>query len=128
MDRSRALRSSSVDHKTITHIARRLFEERQLRNQHLPLSDMFGEPAWDVLLFIFVSQAKGKGAKVDGLAIASRMPVTEALRWLERLEKREMVFAFRDEENSGEVFLRLTAKGHSAMSQYLHQIALREMG
>ena len=127
MDRNKVLRSSNIDQKTIIRTARQLFEERQLRAEHLPLSDLFGEPAWDVLLFLFVSQAQGKGAKIEGLAIAARMPVTQALRWLERLEQREMVFAFRDEENEGEVFLRLTSKGHSAMSQYLHQIALRKM-
>ena len=128
MDRNKALRSSNINQKTIIQTASRLLEERRLRGEHLPLSDLLGEPAWDVLLFIFVSQAKGKGAKVEGLAFASRIPVAHALRWLERLESREMVFAYRDEENDGEVFLRLTSKGHSAMSQYLHQIALREMG
>ena len=120
--------SSSIDRKTIIRTAHRLFEARQLRNEHLPMNDMFGEPAWDVLLFLFVSQAKGKGAKVEGIAMASRVPVTQAVRWLEKLESRQMVFAYRDDEQDGQVFLRLTAKGHSAMSQYLHQVALREMG
>lgn len=128
MDRDKVSRPSNVDQKTIIRIARRLLDERKMRSTHLPLSDLFGEPAWDVLLFLFVSQSAGKGAKVDGLAIATRMPVTQALRCLEKLESKELVFAFRDEENSGEIFLRLTPKGHSAMSQYLHQVALREMG
>ncbi|UAB77674.1 hypothetical protein INR77_12900 [Erythrobacter sp. SCSIO 43205] len=127
MDRHGAPRPRTIDHNTINHTARRLFEERQLRAEYLPLGDLLGEAAWDILLFLFFTQAQGKGAKVDSLAIASRMPVSRTLRWLERLEQKEMVFAYRDEENSDEVYLRLTAKGHLAMSRYLEKIAMREL-
>jgi len=122
------LRSPANDQDIIFRTARRLFEERQLRSEHLPLNDLFGEPAWDILLFLFISQAKGKGAKIGNLSRASRMPVTQALRWLEKLESKQMVFAYRDEDNSDEVFVRLTSEGRSSMTRYLHQVALRSMG
>ncbi|MCK0098248.1 hypothetical protein MWU38_02525 [Qipengyuania sp. S6317L1] len=128
MGRDTVLRSSAIDQNAIIRTARRLFEERQSRSDHFPLHDLFGEPAWDILLLLFIAQAKGKGAKIENLSITSKIPARQALRWLEKLESRQMVFAYRDEDNPDEVFVRLTFEGRSSMTRYLQQISRREKG
>lgn len=126
MDRKPAPRPVGRSQEMGVQLAQRLFEERQLRNEFLQTSELFGEPAWDILLYIFLSQSKGKGAKVESLAVASRLPVTLAIRWLERLEYEEMIFAYRDEDETGEIFLRLTQETSSSISKYLQRLALME--
>jgi hypothetical protein len=107
-------------------VAKRIFQERRMRSDYFGDSDLFREPAWDILLHLFLGQANDRGVQLESVPIASGLPASSALRWLEVLESKGLVFAYRDDDSSGQVFLRLSAKGHLEMTRYLNRVAGQE--
>ncbi|MBL9071862.1 MAG: MarR family transcriptional regulator [Sphingopyxis sp.] len=71
--------------------ARRAIRRRILRDQLLDAPGLFGEPAWDMLLEVFVHQAEGRPISTSSLCIASGLSMTAALRVLPRMEEAGLV-------------------------------------
>lgn len=71
-------------------VARAMYNERRLRDQAAGIR-LFGEPAWDILLDLFASEAEGKAVSVSSACLAASVPMTTALRWLARLEAEALV-------------------------------------
>lgn len=71
-------------------LAEALLAFRRSRVDALP-SELFGEPAWDILLELFVADAKGH--KITGLDIAERADtsIEVVARWLRYLTKKRLV-------------------------------------
>lgn len=70
--------------------ARRVLRVRQQRNVILG-ADSFRDPAWDMLLDLYVQDANGAGTMISALCIASGVPQTTALRYIYRLEQLGLV-------------------------------------
>jgi len=70
--------------------ARRVLRVRQQRNAILG-ADSFRDPAWDMLLDLYVQGASSSGTMVSALCIASGVPQTTALRYIYRLEQLGLV-------------------------------------
>ena len=51
-------------------------------------ADLFGEPAWDILLDLFIQRVEGRKASATSVSIASRAPTTTALRYIAMLISR----------------------------------------
>jgi len=45
----------------------------------------FGEPAWDMLLDLYVAHCEGANVSISSLAAASAVPQTTAMRWIETM-------------------------------------------
>ena len=54
-------------------------------------AEFFGEPAWEILLDLFLERAEGRKTNSMSAATASRAPITTALRYLGILEKRGLI-------------------------------------
>lgn len=76
------------DHRLAT-LASVIYQSRRKRSAHLAGS-LFAEPAWDMLLDLFVSSVQGRRLSVTSLCIASDVPPTTALRWLADLEEHQL--------------------------------------
>jgi DNA-binding MarR family transcriptional regulator len=70
--------------------ARRVLRVRQQRNAILG-ADSFRDPAWDMLLDLYVQDSGTAGMMVSALCIASGVPQTTALRYIYRLEQLGLV-------------------------------------
>ena len=70
--------------------ARRVLRVRQQRNAILG-ADSFRDPAWDMLLDLYVQDSASAGTMVSALCIASGVPQTTALRYIYRLEQLGLV-------------------------------------
>jgi DNA-binding MarR family transcriptional regulator len=80
---------------------------------------LLGEPAWDMLLDLFVQNAHRRRVSVTSVCKASGVADTTALRWLTMLEKNKLVQrvpALRDRRVQ---FVELTDDGLLAMSKWL---------
>lgn len=106
--------------------AERLFEERRSRAQIFEDADLFREPAWDILLYLFQSHSHGRGVKIDTIPMVLGMAATVTLRWLEVLEAKGLVFAYRDEKDVKQIFLRLSSKGVLRMAEHLDIVAQKQ--
>lgn len=100
-------------------VARRMLASRRRRASAFALAaDIFHEPAWDLLLDLFVAQ--GEGRNPDLAAMCANAGITEptALRWITSLEQFDLVRAHADPV-TGRPTLRLTTRGQQAMATYL---------
>lgn len=126
MDSEKTPTASATLREKRSKTATRLFRERRFRTEYFSDSDVFGEPAWDILLHLFQGHAYGRSIKIESIALATGLPATASLRWLEVLEKKGLVFAYREENEIGQIYVRLSSKGLQDMTRYLDHIAHSE--
>ncbi|MBB4611755.1 MarR family transcriptional regulator [Novosphingobium taihuense] len=79
----------------VLQYAKEIYAFRRKRSNWLP-QDLFGEPAWDILLELFVMRMQGKSARVKNACIASGVPATTALRWINVLERKGLISSSAD--------------------------------
>jgi len=73
------------DEARILQNARIALRRRLLRRQLLGASDLFGEPAWDMLLDLFIHQAEGRSLSMSALCLSSGIPTSSAMKLIQRL-------------------------------------------
>jgi len=76
--------------------ARRTYRNRRSRNALFADEALFGEPAWDLLLDLFIAAKERKRVPVTSACIGAAVPTTTALRWLAVLEERGLVLREAD--------------------------------
>lgn len=109
---------SFADPDTLAQIASALYQTRRLRDRHFK-SDLFADPAWDILLDLFSQKASGKRVSVTSACIASDVPPTTALRWITLLVDEGLITREGDEDDRRRAFLRLSKKGEIAVQRTL---------
>ena len=81
--------------------------------------DLFGEPAWDILLDLFIAAETGKRISVRSACIGAAVPLTTALRWLVMLETRGLILRHSDETDGRRSYVCLSQAGRALMDRYL---------
>ena len=107
---------------TLAEIAAQLYQERRLRDACFHEVDIFGEPAWDILLDVAFAEAKGERLSISKVCIGSCVPVSTAMRWINILQSRDLVYKVGDTGDPLETFIRLTEQGHEKTKRYLASI------
>ena len=65
--------------------AQRAVRRRMLRRQLVGRSELFGEPAWEMLLILFIHDCEGRRISASALGYASGLPRSSAMRLVQRL-------------------------------------------
>jgi DNA-binding MarR family transcriptional regulator len=102
-------------------LLRRIIRQRQLRTRYFD-SDLFGDPAWDMLLDLAVARAEYTRVSVTSLCIASGVPPTTALRWISEMTKMGLLQRSEDETDRRRAFVTLTDKASDALARYFAEI------
>jgi hypothetical protein len=102
-------------------VARAMYHERRVRD-HATGLPLFGEPAWDILLDLFASEAEGKAVSISSACLASSVPMTTALRWVARLE-REGLIGRSATGDRRRINLHLTSAGRERMHRAVSAMA-----
>lgn len=97
---------------------------RHLREQFFE-ADLFGEPAWDMLLDLYEAELRQQRTTVTSVCMASRVPATTALRWLRTLEGRNLVDRTRDANDGRRKFLTLSDTALTALNALFEAFALQ---
>jgi hypothetical protein len=74
---------------------RRVQKARAARSTFLP-TELFADAAWDMLLELFACELEQTRLSVGSLCNASGVPPTTALRWIQTLEDRHLVWREND--------------------------------
>lgn len=82
-------------------------------------ADLFGEPAWDILLDAAIMESRGKQVSVTSACLASDVPSTTALRYVTALEERGFLTRESDQFDNRKKYVRLTAKGRRVLKHYI---------
>ena len=103
---------------SLADLARRFYSQRRRRSRHLP-AGLFGEPAWDILLDLFIAAEEGRRIPVTSACIAADVPATTGLRWLQVLENSALVERRADPADGRRTHVALTVAGYTAMATCL---------
>lgn len=104
-------------------LAGRLYQFRRRRDRLF--GGLFGEPAWDILLDLFVTEARGKRVAVSSACIASGVSHSTAVRQIEELVRRKLVTRERDERDKRRTYLRLSELAVHKIAQSLEHLEER---
>ena len=98
--------------------AQRMVRERLRRTQFFN-ADLFADPAWDMMLDIFLAEAEGRETPVMNLCLSSQVPETTTLRWVKTLEHEGIFVRQKDEHDQRRMLVRLSPSAAEAMASYL---------
>lgn len=91
--------------------ARAIFAHRRARDAAAGgLADIFGEPAWDLLLATYIAYEEGRALHLSAAAATAAIRPLVAERWLAVLRQRRLLHP-AGEGTSGDAPLSLTAAG-----------------
>lgn len=110
------------DHDPRMAIAKWLYWSRGLRPATLS-SDLFGEPAWDLLLDLYIREKSGSRSSVTSACIGSRAPHTTALRHIEALRRSGSIKRIADESDKRRFWLALTSTAMEKLDRHFDQLA-----
>jgi DNA-binding MarR family transcriptional regulator len=96
-------------------------EQRRLRKEFLPMP-LLGEPAWDMLLDLFVQYAGGAKVSVSSLCIAADCPPSTALRYIGQLVDTGLAVRSPSAHDKRIVFVELSEAGILAIGRYLERV------
>lgn len=104
-------------------IAKQTYSDRRKRDGILGDSQLLGEPAWDILLDLYIAQAQGHEVSVSSACIGSAAPPTTGLRWLGVLQEEGLVERIKDPNDQRRILVRLTPLGREKMDSYFAIVA-----
>ena len=85
-------------------------------------SNLFADPAWDMLLELYGASLTERRLTVSRLAERSGVPLTTALRWIATLETEGLIDRQNDRFDRRRTFLELSEKGSTGMSAYFEEL------
>ena len=109
---------------TVGEIAREAYATRRRRGAIFKNAELFGEPAWDILLDLYIAHVEDKAVSVSSACIGSAAPPTTGLRWLGVLADHGLILREHDPEDQRRVLVRLTETGLAAMDEYFASAGL----
>lgn len=116
-------RGRNTAHPAIDGLPACCYAERRLRDRLFADDELFGEPAWDILLDVASAESKGERLPVTSVCIGACVPGTTALRWIDILERRGLLHREDDRTDARRSFVRLTTEGARKLERYFIGLA-----
>jgi len=102
---------------TGSRFARAVINARAERRKFFD-SELFADPAWDMLLELYALECEGRRISVSKLSLAAGVPCTTTLRWLDKLESESLVVRAADPLDGRRMWVGLSDRGFERMSAY----------
>ena len=98
-------------------MVRQVIANRQARARFFD-AELFGDPAWDMLLDLTAAHGEGVQVSVTSLCIAAAVPATTALRWLTQMIESGIFVRVPDPADRRRAFIALSDRSLTAMAGY----------
>jgi DNA-binding MarR family transcriptional regulator len=95
---------------------------RRLRAQYFA-EELFADPAWDMMLHLFHAELLFRPVTVTRLSLASAVPNTTAIRWINTLVDKGLMIRRADPLDGRRVFVELTPGASNALRSYFAEEA-----
>jgi len=100
--------SARIDQGDIAHAnAKAAMRRRLLRQQLIGAPELFGDPAWEMLVDLFVHECERKRLSISALCVTSSIPMSSALRLAQRLCDAGITRRVPDPIDGRRTFIRL---------------------
>jgi DNA-binding MarR family transcriptional regulator len=106
---------------TAAMFARCVIDARAARRKFFD-SDLFADPAWDMLLELYALECEGRRISVSKLSVAAGVPCTTTLRWIDKLESESLVIRAADPLDARRMWIGLSDVGFERMRAYIEQV------
>ena len=94
------------------------------RAKYFPARDLFGEPGWDMLLDAVVARITNKPVSITSICIASQVPPTTALRWINILIEQNFVTRTNDPTDKRRSLVWASDKSVSLLLKYYSRMVI----
>ncbi|MEG3124141.1 hypothetical protein [Sphingomonas sp. GB1N7] len=101
--------------------ARNIMASRKARRKFFP-ADLFHEPAWEMLMALFIIYEGEHTMNVKALVSCSDAPATTSQRWIDHLHKSGLIDRVTDTIDRRRIDISLSERGHDAMVRYLKDV------
>lgn len=85
---------------------------------------LFSDPAWDMLLALFVASVRGQIVTTTELAEATTTPITSAVRWIGVLERDGLLQRNSEPASLGQDIVELGSRGMTAICDWIESCGL----
>lgn len=109
---------ADADYFALKKRAAHILHLRQIRQKHFPRS-IFGEPAWDILLILYVSD--GRAFSIKKLSDQAGLAPTTTLRWVEYLVEQQLVTRDTHPTDLRTVVVKLTEVAERTLISYFSE-------
>lgn len=114
-----ALRSESVEKVEVpSGVIAWMINARAQRTPYLN-SDLFSDPAWDILLDLLRAEIDDERVSVSSLCIAAKAPATTALRYIKSMADQGLITRQADPHDARRVFVELAPATSKALRNYV---------
>jgi MarR family transcriptional regulator, temperature-dependent positive regulator of motility len=100
-------------------LAKALYGLRRKRDSVSGRPSLFAEPAWDILLDLYIAHCRRADIQVSSVCLDAGVPSTTILRWIARLEDEGLIFREPDGSDARRRYVRLTDEGQLMMKNVL---------
>lgn len=102
----------------LLRVARRLWIARRIRDRIFG-KDMFPNPAWNILLDLFIAAEEGRNVTIKSACGAAGVPQSTALRHMAHLIEVRLTARVQHPSDARSAYLKLTDRGRARMVEYL---------
>lgn len=102
-------------------LVRKIIRQRQMRGRFFQ-SELFADPAWDMLLDLTAARVEHKRVSVTSLCLASGVPPTTALRWISQMTELGLFSRAEDDTDRRRAFITISDKACDAMAHFFAEI------
>jgi hypothetical protein len=85
-------------------------------------AELFADPAWDMLLDLFVQEVRGRSIDISSLCMAAAAPPTTALRYVGNLVRAGLIVRVPDKRDGRRHVVQLTPYARENISSFLHGV------
>lgn len=83
---------------------------------------LFADPAWDILLDLYASEARGESVQISSLAFAARVPHSTAIRWARIMTSKGLILREKDPHDARRVHVRLSPLAHEVLAEFFGRL------
>ena len=116
-----AVRGTGQNDLPMTELAVRTLLRARASRKSLFDENLFGDPAWDMLLELYAARLGDRPVSVSSLCIAADVPTTTALRWITVLFEGGWIVRQDDPNDGRRTFVHLTPKALAAIEEFFRR-------
>lgn len=98
-------------------LVRERIRQRRQREHFFP-TDLFADPAWDMLLDLYAAYYENREISVSSLCIAASVPATTALRWIKSMADDGYLERIADPDDGRRIHVRLSETARRSLDDY----------
>lgn len=101
-------------------LAAAIYRMRQHRQAYFDAA-LFAEPAWDMMLDLFINKVRGARVSTTSLCLAAGVPHATGIRWIRTLREHGLLRRYRAPDDARLMLIEITPKGYQLMRQCLSE-------